>query len=244
MFAFLKSKFTRSKPSTFSNSAPSIRPVFADALAARGDVDPRVAEAMLRVPRAEFVPPRLRASAGDDRALSIGHRQTISQPTLVASMIAELRLPADCGRVLDVGTGSGYQAAILSRLAAEVVSVERIPALKDAAAQRLRRLGYCNVTVVQADEDTLGWDAAAPYDGIIVGAGAPRVPTSLVSQLAIGARLVIPVGDPGDERIVTVIRTPTGHEARAGVRCRFVPLIGPDAWQSRHDARDGGSLPV
>ena len=145
-------------------------------------------------------------------------------------MISELRLKDDSARVLDVGCGSGYQAAILSLLAQRVISVERIPDLADAAGGRLSRLGYDNVSVVTASGDTLGYPIAAPYDAIIVGASAPEVPSSLVSQLKIGARLVIPIGASRQQRLAIVTRTEDDYDVRFSVSCVFVPLIGPEAW--------------
>ena len=196
----------------------------------RRDIDPAVIDAVLSVPREKFVNPIDRGRARYDRALSIGKGQTISQPSLVAHMISELRLTGDHTRVLDVGCGSGYQAAILSRLAGQVISVERIAELADAASGRLSRLGYENVDVMLASDDTLGYPRAAPYDAIIVGASAPEVPSSLVAQLKIGARLVIPIGAGRQQRLAIVTKTEDLYDVRYGVACVFVPLIGPEAW--------------
>ena len=200
------------------------------AMRSRRDIDPRVIDAVLSVPREEFVNPDDLRRAQSDRALSIGKGQTISQPSLVAHMISELRLTGNHSRVLDVGCGSGYQAAILSRLVRQVVSVERIADLADAADERLSRLGYENIDVMLATDDTLGYPVAAPYDAIIVGASAPEVPSSLVSQLKIGARMVIPIGAGRQQRLAIVTRTQHDYEVRYGVSCVFVPLIGPEAW--------------
>ena len=200
------------------------------AIRSRNDIAPRVADAVLKVPRAEFVLPSDRGLAEGDRALSIGQGQTISQPSLVAQMISELALTPNASLVLDVGCGSGYQTAILSLLAEKVIAVERIEALAESARSRLARLGYHNVEVVLASENTLGYPDAAPYDAIIVGAGVPSVPKSLVEQLKIGARLVIPVGQRGRQEVATVTRTEDDFEVRYGVACVFVPLIGPEAW--------------
>lgn len=196
----------------------------------RSDIEPRVRDAVLRVPRNEFVAAKDRNRAQADRALSIGNGQTISQPSLVAHMISELRLPENAERVLDVGCGSGYQAAILSVLADRVIAVERIPDLAATARNRLQNLGYANVEVALASEDVLGYPQAAPYDAIVVGAGVPDVPKSLVRQLKVDARMVIPVGQIRRQRIATVTRTKDDFNVRYGVECIFVPLIGPEAW--------------
>ena len=200
------------------------------ALRSRRDIDPRVRDAVLNVPREEFVSPQDRNRAREDRALSIGLGQTISQPSLVAHVVSELRIPRTTATVLDVGCGSGYQAAILSMLANQVITVERIAELADAARSRLTRLGYRNVEVVLASEDTLGHPAGAPYDAIIVGASVPDVPLSLVRQLKLDGRLVIPVGPRRRQRIATVTRNRVDFDVQYGVECVFVPLIGPEAW--------------
>ncbi len=188
--------------------------------------DPAVLRAMEAVPREEFVPPELRAAAYDDRALPIACGQTISQPAVVAYMTENLRLSAR-SRVLEVGTGSGYQAAVLAEIVREVHSIERIPALAAAAAERLARLGYANVHVRTGD-GTLGWPEAAPFDGILVTAAALAVPAALLAQLtASGGRLIMPVGGPHDAQVLEL------HERRSAdeiVRTslwpvRFVPLI-------------------
>lgn len=210
--------------------AADSRPEIEAALRSRRDVDPAVIDAVLSVPREEFVKRADIRRARSDRALSIGKGQTISQPSLVAHMISELQLSDDCARILDVGCGSGYQAAILSRLAGQVISVERIAELADAARERLARLGYENIEVKLASDDTLGYASAAPYDAIIVGASAPNVPPSLVSQLKIGARMVIPIGATRQQRLATITRKRDDFDVRYGVSCVFVPLIGPEAW--------------
>jgi protein-L-isoaspartate(D-aspartate) O-methyltransferase len=190
--------------------------------------DPRVLAAMARVPRERFVPRELRALAYENRPLPIGQGQTISQPLIVAMMTQELDLRGD-ERVLEVGTGSGYQAALLSRLAAEVVTVERIPELAGHAARTLAEIGYDNVTVHVAG-DTLGWPQSAPYDAIIVTAAAPRVPHELLDQLVLGGRMVVPVGDRDLQELVRVVRSPEGPVITNLGPCRFVPLIGAGAW--------------
>jgi protein-L-isoaspartate(D-aspartate) O-methyltransferase len=196
--------------------------------------DQRVVDAMASVPREEFVPPELREQAYDDRALPAGSGQTISQPFIVAMMTSAVSVHST-DRVLDVGTGTGYQAAVLSLLARTVVSVERIPWLAATAAERLRRLGYANVDVHLARDDVLGWPSGAPYDAIVVAAGAPAVPHALVDQLAPGGRMVIPVGEPGRQDLLLVRKAADGACSSSNLGpCAFVPLIGPGAWD---DAR-------
>jgi protein-L-isoaspartate(D-aspartate) O-methyltransferase len=191
--------------------------------------DERVLVAMNRVPRERFLPTELQRYAYDDRPLPIGYGQTISQPLMVAIMteVAQLR---GHEKVLELGTGSGYQAAILSELAEQVVTVERVPALAESAARRLRELGYRNVAVRVPKEGSLGWPSEAPYDAILVTAGAPRVPQELVDQLADGGRLVIPVGQRSLQQLLSVRREKQGTTVTRHGQCRFVPLIGGDAW--------------
>jgi protein-L-isoaspartate(D-aspartate) O-methyltransferase len=195
----------------------------------RGVLDPRVLAAMAKVPRHRFIPRPLREQAYSDYPLPIGEEQTISQPYIVALMTEALEL-AGPEKVLELGTGSGYQAAVLGELAAEVFTIERIPALAQAAEQVLASLGYTNVHVIVAD-GTLGWAGQAPFDAILVTAGSPQVPPPLVDQLAMGGRLVIPVGDRYTQTLTRVRRTPEGlkHEYLGG--CRFVKLIGRHGWQ-------------
>jgi protein-L-isoaspartate(D-aspartate) O-methyltransferase len=183
--------------------------------------DARVLDAMARVPREEFVRESDRDSAYEDRALPIDMGQTISQPYVVARMTELLDVDTR-DRVLEVGTGSGYQAAVLGELAGEVVSVERHGALADAARERLQRLGYRNVRVVH-DDASLGYPAEAPYDRIIVTAAAPSIDPALAAQLAPDGRLVAPVGD--EEMQELVVRDSRGREERHGA-VRFVPLRG------------------
>ncbi len=190
--------------------------------------DERVLEAFRRVPREEFVPEDLRRFAYDNRPLPIGHGQTISQPQIVGIMTEALMLTGD-EKVLEVGTGSGYQSALLSHLAARVISVERVEELAEAAARRLARLGYDNVEV-HAVGDVLGWPEDAPYDGIIVTAAAPEVPLSLMAQLGLGGRLVLPVGSRHVQELVRIVKTPEGAQRHNLGPCRFVPLLGKDAW--------------
>jgi protein-L-isoaspartate(D-aspartate) O-methyltransferase len=194
----------------------------------RGMHDPRVLAAMRAVPRELFVPADLATAAYDDRALPIGSDQTISQPYMVAVMTQALQI-APGGRVLEIGTGSGYQAAVLSQLAREVYTLERRPELADQARARLAALGCENVHVVVAD-GTAGYPERAPYDGILVTAGAPRVPEPLTAQLAEGGRLVIPVGTAREQDLVTIERTGDRLQQTAGEPCVFVPLIGRFGW--------------
>src|SRR3990170_4944820 len=190
--------------------------------------DERVLAAMSRVPRERFLPLELRPYAYEDRPLPIGHGQTISQPLMVAMMTAALSLRGD-ETVLEVGTGSGYQAAVLSHLARRVVTVERVRELAEAARRRLAELGYSNVEVHPASA-VLGWPPGGPYDGIIVTAGAPRVPRALLNQLAMGGRLAVPVGDRRLQQLLLVTKTEGGLDVRRLGECRFVPLIGRGAW--------------
>lgn len=190
--------------------------------------DRRVLDAMARVPRHLFVPEDAREQAYQDRALPIDEGQTISQPYIVALMAQSLLLRGD-ERVLEIGAGSGYAAAVLSLLAAEVYTVERWPKLADLAEQRLRDLGYTNIHVFVGD-GTDGLPAYAPYDGIVVSAAAPWIPRPLREQLSANGRLVIPVGGRNEQLLLRMIRH--GYETRTerlgGVR--FVPLIGDHAW--------------
>jgi protein-L-isoaspartate(D-aspartate) O-methyltransferase len=199
--------------------------------------DERVLAAMSRVPRERFLPPELHRYAYDDRPLPIGHGQTISQPLMVAIMTEVLHLKGH-EKVLELGTGSGYQAAILAELAKQVITVERVAALAESAAQHLRELGYHNVAVHVGREGTLGWPAAAPYDAILVTAGAPRVPEELVRQLSDGGRLVIPVGKRHVQQLLSVRREKEGTRVTRHGQCRFVPLIGDDAWPEEEGAED------
>ncbi|MEO8456529.1 MAG: protein-L-isoaspartate(D-aspartate) O-methyltransferase [Chloroflexota bacterium] len=193
--------------------------------------DERVLEAIRRVPRQEFVPVEQRSAAYENRPLPIGHGQTISQPLIVA-MMAEALLLEGGETVLEVGTGSGYQAAVLSQLAARVVSVERVPELANEAEDRLQRLGYGNVAI-HAVGETLGWPEDGPYDGIIVAAAAPEIPLVLLNQLSVGGRLVIPVGGRNVQELVRIVKTPEGAQRHNLGPCRFVPLLGRSAWPER-----------
>ena len=226
----IKERLSRVLPFNVPDSPARKRESIAEALASRGDVDAAVAEVVLQVPREKFVRQRDRSLAHDDCALSIGHGQTISQPSLVAHMISELKITKNTDRILDVGCGSGYQAAILSRLADSVIAVERVPELADAARIRLEELGYSNVQIELAADDILGYPKSAPYDGIIVGASVPSIPQSLVDQLGPGGRLVIPVGDRMHQKVATLVKNERDSSVSYGLKCVFVPLIGPEAW--------------
>ncbi|PWT85024.1 MAG: protein-L-isoaspartate O-methyltransferase [Proteobacteria bacterium] len=194
----------------------------------RGIEDRAVLDAMLAVPRHEFVAEQYQEQAYNDGPLPIGGGQTISQPYMVAAMTLALRVePTD--RVLDVGTGSGYQAAVLSRLAAEVYAIEVRDDLCAEARTRLARLGYNNVKVYCRD-GTLGLPEFAPYDGIVVAAAAPAVPEPLLEQLAEGGRLVIPVGDAEYQDLRVVTRRGSNFEGQKLDACQFVPLIGYHGW--------------
>jgi protein-L-isoaspartate(D-aspartate) O-methyltransferase len=191
----------------------------------RGVTDGRVLSAMRKVPRRLFLPSDRASDAYGDYPLPIGHGQTISQPYMVAFMTEALGLGAGA-RVLEIGTGSGYQAAVLAELAAKVYSVERIAPLQARAATVLRSLGYGNVDFLLGD-GCLGWPEHAPYDGILVTAAAPALPPALAEQLADGGVLVIPLGDPrGFQELSIVRRTGDRFETRRSIGCRFVPLVG------------------
>lgn len=196
---------------------------------ARGVTDRLVLRAMEEVPRHLFVPVELVQSAYDDRPLSIGSAQTISQPYVVALMTEALGL-SGVETVLEVGTGSGYQAAVLSRLCAVVHSVERIPELAERARENLSRIGVANVTVHVGD-GTLGWPDAAPYDAILVTAGGPFVPPPLVDQLCDGGVLVAPVGDRWSQRLVRHRKSGERHTEETLGSVVFVPLVGRYGWE-------------
>ena len=200
-------------------------------VAARGVRDARVLEAMRRVPRDRFVPAERRADAWADRPVPIGRGQTISQPFMVALMSEALGLHGS-ERVLEVGTGSGYQAAVLGELAAEVFSVERIAELAGTAARTLEELGCANVTVVIGD-GCRGLLEHAPFDAILVAAAAPSVPAALRDQLADGGILVVPIGESAAVQVLTLVRRAGARfEVEEGTGCRFVPLIGEGAFEA------------
>ncbi len=197
--------------------------MIASQLASRGLHDGRVLAAMAWTPREWFLPPHLARSAYDDAPLPIGSGQTISQPYIVALMTASLA-PRRRDRILEVGTGSGYQTAILARLAGTVFTVERLPDLLVEAEERFRRLGLTNIRTRLGD-GAAGWPEEAPFDGILVTAAAPRVPDPLLAQLAPQSRLVIPLGDLASQELVVLQRTARGFEQRSAGGVRFVPLI-------------------
>jgi protein-L-isoaspartate(D-aspartate) O-methyltransferase len=201
----------------------------AQQLVKRGIKDTRVLEAMRDTPRHLFVPRRYRAMAYEDMPLPIGHDQTISQPFIVAMMAQALQLSGR-ERVLEIGTGSGYQAAVLSRLATVVFSVERLPELAARARTALDTLGLKNIHVIVAD-GSLGLPEHAPYHAIIVAAASPKTPQPLVDQLAPGGRLVIPVGDRHEQTLTRLRKTNHGVYVEQFGGCRFVPLIGEEGWR-------------
>ncbi|MEK6281022.1 MAG: protein-L-isoaspartate(D-aspartate) O-methyltransferase [Acidobacteriota bacterium] len=194
--------------------------------------DLKVLEAMRAVPRHNFVPEALQSRAYGDHALPISASQTISQPYIVARM-TEL-LEVDSGsKVLEIGAGSGYQTAVLAKVAGQVYSIERIAELAREAQSRIRQIGIYNATV-KCFDGTLGWAANAPYDAILVAAGGPGIPEPLVAQLKVGGRLVVPVGESREsQRLVRVIKSDTGHKQEDHGGCAFVPLIGQHGWSSQ-----------
>jgi protein-L-isoaspartate(D-aspartate) O-methyltransferase len=212
-------------------------------IAARGVRDPRVLNAVRTVPREAFVPERLRPFAYEDGPLPIGEGQTISQPYIVAVM-TEAAQPKPGDRALEIGTGSGYGAAVLARIAAEVYTVERLASLAESARRRFGELGYHNVHVLLGD-GTLGWPEHAPYDAIVVTAGGPKVPPALLDQLAVGGRLVMPIGSQSRfQRLVRVVRRGADkydHEELEEVA--FVPLIGAEGWPEPLPTTGAASLP-
>ena len=201
----------------------------ANQLRRRGVRDERVLAAMASVPRHEFVPPQLRDLAYSDEPLGIGCGQTISQPYIVASMTAALGLTAT-ERALEVGTGSGYQAAVLSLVAKEVHSIEFRPELAKSAAERLQRLEFHNVQVHSGD-GTLGLKESAPFDGILVAAAAPALPEPLLEQLREGGRMIVPVGTEDQQQLILVTRHGNEFSPERREACRFVPLVGRYGWK-------------
>jgi protein-L-isoaspartate(D-aspartate) O-methyltransferase len=200
-----------------------------DQLAGRGIRDPRVLQAMREVPRHLFVPPALRAEAYEDRPLPIGEGQTISQPYIVAAMTVALA-PDPAGRVLEVGTGSGYQAAVLGRLARQIITIERHVSLAEQARAALSAAGITNVRVLIGD-GSQGLPEEAPFDGIIVTAGAPEVPQVLLQQLGDEGRLVVPVGPSHYQTLTVITRNENDFQTSHGEGCVFVPLVGRYGWQ-------------
>jgi protein-L-isoaspartate(D-aspartate) O-methyltransferase len=210
-------------------AADARRRMVEEQLQARGIRDVRVLDAFARMPRDVFVDAAHVEQAYDDAPLAIGHGQTISQPYVVA-MTAEALGLGGRERVLDIGTGSGYAAAILGMLAREVHTIERLAELADPARERLARLGFANVHVHLGD-GSRGWPEAAPYDAIAVAAAAPRVPRSLLDQLAVGGRLIVPTGSADRQRLMRVTRRDALRFDRDDLgEVRFVPLVGAEAW--------------
>ena len=197
-------------------------------LAGRGITDDRVLEAMGRVPREAFVGDRDRRKAYRDMPLRIGHGQTISQPYMVA-VICQAAEAREGDSILDIGTGSGYQAAVLAELGANVHTIERIPELAERARTRLAEAGYENVDVHVGD-GSLGLPEHAPYDAIVVAAAAPAMPESLYEQLRARGRLVVPVGGQEGQRLEVIVRSPEGPAVARSVPCRFVPLVGAEGF--------------
>ncbi|HEX8130870.1 MAG TPA: protein-L-isoaspartate(D-aspartate) O-methyltransferase [Pyrinomonadaceae bacterium] len=194
--------------------------------------DERVLEAMRQVPRHYFVPEALQSNAYGDHALPIAANQTISQPYIVARMSELLELDSDSS-VLEIGAGSGYQTAVLARLAGRVLAIERISELARVAQARIRSLNIYNATV-KCFDGTLGWSAHAPYDAILAAAGGPEVPEPLMAQLKVGGRLVMPVGERRDaQRLVRVVRNADGYAREDHGACAFVPLIGRYGWSEQ-----------
>lgn len=200
----------------------------ASQIAARGVTDPATLRAMGAVRRHLFVPDGSRGNAYEDRPLPIGYGQTISQPFIVATMTQTIR-PQKEHRVLEIGTGSGYQAAVLAHVVRHVCTIERIAALSAAAEARLTQLGYRNITY-RVGDGSLGWPEAAPFDGIMVTAAAPEIPEPLLAQLAPGGRVAVPVGGFGLQVLTLAERGPNGIRTWTEGACRFVPLIGRHAF--------------
>jgi protein-L-isoaspartate(D-aspartate) O-methyltransferase len=195
--------------------------------------DERVLDAMNRVPRHAFVPDALRSQAYKDNALPIAGGQTISQPFIVARMTELLELKGR-ERVLEIGSGSGYQTAVLATVARKVFAVERIPALHAEAKQKLMSLGFRNISY-RLDDGTVGWEVYSPFDAILVAAGGPTIPEPLINQLEIGGRMVIPVGENQKAQIlVRVTRKEKGYDTENFGPCAFVPLIGSHGWREEN----------
>ncbi len=194
------------------------------------EIDERVLNAIAKTPREEFVPIEFYRFAYENQPLPIGHEQTISQPLIVAMMTQALELTG-AEKVLEVGTGSGYQAAVLSLLAGEVITVERIPELKQRATETLSRLGYTNVSVHSAEAQKIGYPQEGPYAAIIVTASAPELIADLLDQLKVGGRIVLPIGEKEYQELYLFTKDEDGRYTVKNLGgCRFVPLIGPGAW--------------
>ena len=198
-------------------------------LISRGIFDKLVLNAMKKVPRERFIPKDLEGSAYDDCALPIGEGQTISQPYMVAIMTEKLGL-SDGEKVLEIGTGSGYQAAILAEIAKEVITIERIPVIAERSRKIFDELGYTNIKVIVGD-GTLGLPEKAPFGGIIVTAGSPDIPKPLVDQLSDGGKLVIPVGETFEQTLTVVTKHGSKIDIERSIGCVFVPLVGKYGWK-------------
>ncbi len=218
------------KHNVFMDYPVARRKMVEEQLVGRRIADPRVLEAMRRVPRHEFVEPGMAAQAYEDRPLNIGFKQTISQPYMVALMTELLGLQGG-ERVLEIGTGSGYQTAILCELARKVWSIERLKDLSNRARRTLYRLGYMNIELKIGD-GTLGWPEQAPFDAMVVTAAAPGVPEVYREQLGEGGRLVIPVGDPERQELLLVRKSGKVFDETPVTGCRFVKLYGEYGWSS------------
>ncbi|HPW45244.1 MAG TPA: protein-L-isoaspartate(D-aspartate) O-methyltransferase [bacterium] len=205
------------------------RRMVAEQLVKKGIADQRVLDAMGRVPRQEFVSKGMECQAYEDRPLQMGLGQTISQPLIVALMTEEL-LKRPCKKVLEIGTGSGYQAAILAELVEQVYSIERLKELSLRARKVLYKLRYDNIKL-RIGDGTLGWPEEAPFDGIIVTAGAPCIPEDLIEQLGDGGRLIIPVGGEELQRLEVVTKRGAGYDKETLTSCRFVKLVGKQGWK-------------
>ncbi len=198
-------------------------------LIARGIKDEKVLEAFRRVPRHKFVRPEDKDSSYDDGPLPIGQGQTISQPYIVALMTEALEIEGN-DKVLEIGTGSGYQAAILAELAREVYSIERVSQLGEITQNKLKDMGYTNI-FIKIGDGTKGWGENAPYNAIIITAASPKVPSSLWKQLAMGGRMIIPVGDLTSQNLLLLKKTDKGRVKYNLGGCRFVPLLGENGWR-------------
>ena len=196
-----------------------------------------VIDAMERVPREAFIPPSLIQDSYEDSPIPIEAGQTTSQPYIIAKMIIELDIHSS-DKILEIGTGYGYQSAILSQLCDSVTSVERIKSMVQKAKKRLVTLEYSNIEVHEATSE-LGWVASAPYDAIIVGAAAPKIPIELFSQLVVGGRLIIPVGSMATQDLMKITKTADSFTAKTLIPCKFVPLIGKGAWPLNESLKPG-----
>ena len=198
-------------------------------LVPRGITDKRVLAAMAKIQRHLFIEEALEGEAYNDHPLPIGHKQTISQPYIVALMTQELELSGN-EKILEIGTGSGYQTAILAELSERVYTIERIRPLMEKARNILHELGYTNI-LFKAYDGTLGWEEYSPFDAIIITAGAPDVPEPLLGQLADGGRMIIPIGDRFSQELIKITRRKDGYDKKSLGGCRFVDLIGVHGWK-------------